>query len=130
MKRFLLVGLLFGLLCSGVGLALPSRTYAAYSPFKYACETSGQQTSACSTNGKDTLTGPGGIIRKVSFIVATIASIAAVIVMIIGALQFIVSNGDAAKVANARNAIIGAAIGLGIIVGAQAIIILVLSKVK
>lgn len=103
---------------------------AAYSPFGTACQAANNGSSACTTNGKNTLTGPHGYIRKASTIVATIAGIAAVIVMIVGGLQYIVANGDPQKLSNARNAIVGAAIGLIIVVAAEGIIIFVLNNLK
>jgi len=123
MKRILL--LVATLLC----LAAPA-TALAYNPLDKACQSGvgASDSSACSANGSDPISGPNGALRKVSLIIATIAGIAAVIIIIIGGLQYITSGGDPQKAAGARNAIIGAAVGLVIIAAAESIIIFVVSK--
>jgi hypothetical protein len=123
MKRLLL--LVTTLLC----LAVPA-TALAYNPLDNACHSGvgAGDSSACSANGKDPISGPHGALRKVSLIIATIAGVAAVIIIIIGGLQYITSGGDPQKAAGARNAIIGAAVGLVIIVAAESIIVFVVSK--
>lgn len=119
-----------------VCIALPATATAAlYNPLGGVCNTGSsdfkdaKQSSACNAN-TTTLTGKNSVFKKASTIVATIAGIAAVIVILVGGLQYTVSNGDSQKTANARSAIIGGAIGLGIIVAAQGIILLVLSRLQ
>ena len=134
MKRLLL------LVTTLLYLAVPA-TALAFNPLTNACtdskgkpitsvDANGKKVvpSDCSTNGSDPITGPNGALKKVSLIIATIAGIAAVIIIIVGGLQYITSGGDPQKAAGARSAIIGAAVGLVIIAAAEAIITFVISK--
>lgn len=114
-------------------LLMPVATAAAYTPLGGACATPGASSStACSgasTSTSDPINGPHGIIRKVSNIIATIAGIAAVIIIIVAGFEYITAAGDAQQAATARSAIIGAAIGLVIIVVAEGLVVFVLTKV-
>lgn len=123
MKR--LIVLIATLLC----LAVPaSAAAAAFSPLGDACTAQGNTASACSANGTNPISGPNGILKKVTLIIGTVAGIVAVIIIIIAGFQYVVSNGDSQKTANARSAIIGAGIGLLIIVSATGILTFVISK--
>ncbi|MEJ0072789.1 MAG: TrbC/VirB2 family protein [Candidatus Saccharibacteria bacterium] len=94
-------------------------------PLACACTAGANSSAACNTSDADPV---NGTLKKVSLIIATIAGIAAVIIIIIAGLQFITSGGDAQKVAGARNAILGSVIGIVIIVSAESIILFVVSK--
>jgi hypothetical protein len=124
MKRYLSVfaTLLF--------LLMPA-TALAYNPLGGAC-TSGSTTSnspACADNGTNNpIAGPNGVLKKASLIIATIAGVAAIIIIIIGGFQYITSNGDPQKASSARSSIIGAVVGLVIIASAEGIITCVISK--
>lgn len=76
----------------------------------------------------DPLTGANGLLQKITNIVAIIAGAAAVIIIIISGLRYITSGGDSNAVSNAKNALIGALIGLTVIVLARALISFVLRK--
>lgn len=122
MKRLLVV--ITALLC----LAVPA-TAAAYNPLTTACGTPGaSSSSACSKTNNDPIYGPHGALKRVSLIIAIIAGVAAVIIILISGLEFITSGGDPQKAASARTGIIGAAVGLIIIVAAESILTFVLSK--
>lgn len=126
MKRLLLI--VSTLLC----LCVPA-TALAYNPLSAPCSVSGtakQQSSACSAGTNDPVTGPNGILRKITTIVAVIAGIAAVIILIVGGMEYITSGGDAQKAAGARSTIIGALVGLVIIAAAEGILTFVLNTVK
>jgi len=100
---------------------------SAYNLFNNAC--AGAKSGAvCGTNGKDPVAGPNGVLMKASLVIATLAGIAAVIIMLVSGFNFITSGGDASKAASARQAIIGAAVGLIIIMCAEGIIIFVIKK--
>lgn len=113
-----------------LSLALPA-TAAAYNPFSSACGSGGgaSNSTACSVKGSDPISGPNGALKKISVVLAGIAGVAAVIIIIFGGMQYITSNGDASKAASARSTIVGAVIGLVIIVAAESIILFVVSKV-
>lgn len=123
MKRILIaLSLMFA-------LATPA-TALAYNPLSSACNSGGgaRNSTACSADGRDPISGPNGALRKVSFIIASIAGVIAVIIIIIAGFEYVTSNGDAQKTANARTAIIGAAIGLVIIAAAQTILLFVVKQ--
>lgn len=104
---------------------------AAYNPYGQLCQqTAASSSDVCHTNGRDPVTGNNGVLRKVSSIIALIAGIAAVIIIIVSAIQLVTSGGNAQQASTARLALIGALVGLIIIMVAQSIILLVLSRVK
>jgi hypothetical protein len=84
----------------------------------------------CQVTGANPLTGPNGTITKASKVIAFIAGIAAIIVMTVGGIMYILSGGDPSKVAAAKNTVIYAAIGLVVVVMAQTIIAFVLNRIK
>ena len=74
------------------------------------------------------LTGTDGLLYKISTIIATVAGIVAIIVIVVSGFRYITSGGDAQKTASAKSTLIGAIIGLIIIVLAQSIITFVVRK--
>lgn len=83
----------------------------------------GQQTTS------DPLTGPNGVVPKVTRVVAMFAGAVAVIIMITGGFMYVLSGGDSGKVSRAKDTIIYAAVGLAVIALGQAVVIFVLDKV-
>jgi heme/copper-type cytochrome/quinol oxidase subunit 2 len=67
----------------------------------------------------------GDVIGILSFIVGVVA----VVMVIVGALRYITSNGDSNQTASAKNTIIYALVGLVVAVLAQAIVQFVFNKV-
>jgi len=137
MKRLLAVFLLTFSLCVGVTVALPSVAAAETDVFSQACNDQGDAakkasagSAACSVSGANPVTGANGILAKVSRLIAYIAGISAIIIMIVGGIMYVTSQGDASQVAAARNTVIYATIGLVIVVVAQSIIVFILNKVK
>lgn len=101
-------------------------------PLACACETSGgagSSSTACGTDGSDPISGPGGVLEKVTLILATISGVAAVIIIIISGFSMVTSSGDSQRVANARNAIVGSIIGLVLIAAAAGLITFVINKI-
>ena len=88
-------------------------------------------SSVCKEKGNtgNPFVGPEGIITKVIQILVIILGIAAVIVIMVAGLSFVLSSGDPAKIATARNAIIYASVGLVVAVLAQTLVVFVLKKV-
>lgn len=128
MKRFFLtLAVIMGIVGPVFGGSL---ALAAYNPIDTACTTKGAEQSAVCANrdGKDPITGPNGALKKVSLVIASIAGIVAVIMIIVAGLQYVISGGDAQKVTRARSMIIGAVVGLVVIVSAESILLFVLSK--
>jgi hypothetical protein len=117
------------ILCSFFLINHP-RAYA-YDVFKGAdCKDVNQSTSTI-CNSKTTqnpIVGDNGLLIKISKIIAFVAGAAAVIVIIVGSLQYITAVGDPANAKNARNSILYALIGLIVIVLAESLIVFVVRK--
>lgn len=130
MKMFMAVFLATGLFCLAL-LAAPAR--AAYvGPFEKACSGAKDADDSPVCKNKDNtnnpITGSNGIILKVTNLVSLVAGIAAVFVIIFSGIQFILSNGDSAKVGLAKDTILYSVIGLVVIVLARTIIVLVVNR--
>lgn len=74
--------------------------------------------SGCSTGGSKV----NGLIRITINMLSVIAGVIAVIMVIVAGLQFVTSDGDAQKLANARRALIYAIIGMAVVALSQAIV--------
>lgn len=125
MKRILV--LMTALLC----LLMPATAFA-YDPLGNACGAGGGGGSSTACSGRtstDPIAGPNGVLMKVTLIIATIAGVAAVIVIIISGIRYITANGDSNTASSARQAILNALIGLIIIATAASIITFVVSKI-
>jgi len=113
----------------------PTSALAAGGVFNSVCSNgNGGANSTVCQDGSSTnnpLTGPNGngLLQKVSMIIALIAGVAAVIVILLSGMSYITSGGDPAKVQKARDTLVGALVGLVIIVLAESIIGFVLGKV-
>ncbi len=140
MIRKLILAIVLLMLC----VLATSRPAAAYDIFQGAQCSSGDnsQSVACktqaeqSTNGNpDPLTGPNGLLARITNIVAFVAGAAAIIVIIVSALRFITSGSDISTgsrtdtdVEDARRSLIGAVIGLIVIVLARTLIVFIINK--
>jgi len=117
------------LLCMAV---FAPKANAVVDPLATPCDNVSTSTSSvCKEKGNtgNPLVGPEGIITKVIQILVIILGIAAVIVIMVAGLSFVLSGGDPAKIATARNAIIYASVGLVVAVLAQTLVVFVLKKV-
>ena len=134
MKK-LLVGLWVFISLLSVGSYLSSPAYAAWDPFnnnnpQSACRQKGTQNSAvCTANGNDPISGSGGVLVKVTRLVATISGVIAILIMITGGIMYMLSNGEAQKITTAKNTLIYAAVGLVIIAISQTLIVFVINRV-
>ena len=90
-------------------------------------ETCKTQASVTSTNSP--ISGTDGFLYKASRLVAAVAAIAAVIIIIVSGFRYVTSGGDSQKAASAKSGLIGALIGLIIIVAAQTIITFVVKRI-
>jgi hypothetical protein len=111
-------------------LPLASASASGFNVLKQACS-GGQATSSAACSGQtttDPLTGPNGLIGKVTKLIALFAGIVAVIVMIIGGFMYVLSGGDSGKVSLAKDTLVYAAVGLVVIVLGQAIIVFVINR--
>lgn len=116
--------------------AMPLQPAAsAYNPLDEACKNiegaNNPEDSAACRDSKSTnnpVTGKDGVILRVTTIIASIAGIVAVIMIIIAGAKMITSGGDANAVKESRGKLLHAVIGLVIIVLAQSIVALVITK--
>lgn len=129
--RFSAIGLLLVLFVTfSTPLALSPVAMAQGDIFKDACDSASDSTTCKSAASKnDPLTGTNGTLDKVSSIIAVIAGIVAVVVIILSGFRYVTSGGDTQKIASAKNTLIGAIVGLVIIVVARGIIVLVLKSI-
>lgn len=74
------------------------------------------------------LFGKNGIITKIVSVLSVVVGIAAVIVIIIAGIQYMLSTGDATKVNNAKNAILYAIVGVVVAALAQVIVVFVIKR--
>ena len=111
-------------LMGGMALAATNPAYSGVD-----CGGAAAKSPVCSAPKTDPLTGSNGVIVKAANIIALVAGVAAVIILIIAGINFILSSGDAAKTGRARETIIYAAVGIAVIVLSRAIITFVVSKV-
>jgi hypothetical protein len=131
------MGLIQRLLCATatlaiiLGFAVPMSAAAATGVFNDACSTPAAKASAvcAGTTTVNPISGTNGILMKAATIVSIIAGAAAVIFIIISGMRYILSAGDAAKAAQARNSILYALAGLVVIILARSIIGLVISRI-
>lgn len=112
-----------------VGFAIPAT--AASFDLVPACQDHADAAVCSDANAKkNTIYGPDGIITKIANIIAIIVGIAAVIVIMVAGIQYMLSTGDPTKVNNAKNAIIYAVVGLVVAVFARTIVVFFVSKLK
>lgn len=124
---------LFACLIMTVGVVSP---VFAVDVVKPACDnvSNGGTPGVCkdNTEGQNAtntlLFGPDGLGTKIVNVLSLIVAIAAIIVIMISAVRFIVSSGDPSNVAAARTAIIGAVVGLVVVALAQVTVQFVLSR--
>lgn len=128
MRRFL----------SALGLSLLFFTAVAVVPaaaaddlYKEVCRGKGSQSAVCKDNDgtKDPITGDDGLIMKITRIVSIIAGIAAVIIVIVSGLRYVMAGGDANQASSAKTTLIYALVGLLVIALAQAIIAVVIGAI-
>lgn len=104
--------------------ALLVPTVGAVDVFKNAC--SGAPSNAvCSARADDLAGLIGNVIRTLFLLVGIIA----VIMIIVGGIRYITSNGDSSQVSSAKNTVLYAVIGLVIAISAFAIVNFVLDRI-
>lgn len=74
------------------------------------------------------IVGPKGVMTRVLQIFAAVLGIAAVIVIIIAGMRFVLSGGDGSSVAGARRAVMYALVGVAVAASAQGIVSLILTR--
>lgn len=114
----------------GAPVLLTVSVYAAGpNLFTNACNGNTQSAVCGKQVTTDPLTGPNGLIGKVTKVVALFAGVVAVVIMMIGGFMYVLSNGDSGKVSTAKDTILYAAVGLVVIALGQTIIVFVIDRV-
>ena len=131
MIKKLLLGV--GALGLALGIALvPSPSAGAFELFNVCKDRpEAADSTTCvtkSSSSADPISGDDGILNKIADLVAFVAGAIAVVIILVGSIRMVTSNGDANSVATSRRIIIGALVGLLIIVFARLIIYFVLTK--
>jgi Type IV secretion system pilin len=104
----------------------------AFDPFGgHICDAAQSQSAVCqSKTTQDPITGSDGALAHITNIVAILAGMAGVIVVIVGALRYITSGGNPENVEKAKNTVIGALIGIAVVVLARFLIDFVLGNIN
>ena len=119
MKRIgLIIGIFFGITAVGVAVSPVASAVDIYQ----ACKP-GDTSVVCQAKNE---TGAEDLVKNIINILLTVASVVAVIMIIVGGIRYATSNGDSTQVTAAKNTIMYAVIGLVIAIFAYAIVNFVL----
>jgi hypothetical protein len=112
------------------GTALPALAFDVFPNSGVDCSQGGTKVSAVCQDQTtdDPISGSNGLLTKITNIVAYIAGAAAVIVIIVSGIRYITAGGNAEAASSARNGLIGALIGLTIIILARTLITYVVKR--
>ncbi len=103
---------------------LPASAFAATDPNVCQGIQDASGTTSCSSDGSSIT----GLVRTVITILSLVVGFAAVIMIIVGGLKYVTSNGDTSNTASAKNTIIYAVVGLVIAALAQFLVQFVINK--
>jgi cytochrome bd-type quinol oxidase subunit 2 len=114
-----------------LAVAVPTVTYAQIKDG--LC--SGAEIDVNKVGGTCTLTDDGsatvnGGIKTAINIISLLVGVASVIMVLVGGLKYVTSNGDAGSISSAKNTILYALVGLTVAVLAQVIVRYVLNRVN
>jgi uncharacterized membrane protein len=85
-------------------------------------------TADCKTENANAGTRVNDIVTAVINILSLVVGVVAVIMIIVGGLRYITSNGDSGQVGNAKNTILYAVVGLIVVALAQVIVRFVVNR--
>lgn len=133
-KLLIVMTMLLSLSVTGIWASSPKAL--AFNPFgKLKSDVCSSNTEAsanspvCTVDGStNPVSGKNGVLIKATNLIALVGGIAAVIIIIIGGLQYVLSTGDATRTNSAKNTILYALIGLVVILVARTIITFILNK--
>ncbi|GAC1481319.1 MAG: hypothetical protein NVS1B7_1790 [Candidatus Saccharimonadales bacterium] len=126
-KKLLVVGVLFALATASIVIT-SEKTQALFEGAKQAA-CSGIALQENSTPCNDTGNKINGVIKLVVNLLSLFVGVAAVIMLIVGGLKYVTSQGESSNTAGAKNTILYAIIGLVIVALAQLIVRFTLNKV-
>ena len=129
MKRFLLTVLFI------LGVSLPFGSAFASTNIIPTCSSSPAiaNTSVCQDVQQQSSSSGNliiGIIKDVIDVLSVLVGSAAVIIIIVSGIRFVLSGGDSNAVASAKSGLIAAVIGIVVVALAQTIVIFVLNNIK
>ena len=112
-------------------LSLPLQASAS-DPFNGVPCGSAGSSAVCKDKGSsgNPISGSGGLLVKITRIIAYIGGVAAIIMLIIGGIRYILSGGDPGKISSAKDTIVSALIGIAVIVLGTVLIVYVVQKVS
>ena len=130
LKAFIASLMLTGLVCAG---AL-SPVSAQYDLFSDTCKNNPEATvckesSSNQTQNDNRIYGPNGIVATVVNLLSIVIGFAAIVVIIVSGIQYMLSTGDPTKVNNAKNAILYALVGLAVAVVARSVVVFIINKI-
>jgi hypothetical protein len=113
-------------------LLLPMAKVSAqdqFDPYEEAC-LQAPESEVCQIrqNPENPLSGEEGILVKVLNVFSFVIGVTSVLMVILGGLKYITSNGDSTAITNAKNTILYALIGLVVFLFSQVIIRFVISN--
>ncbi len=100
----------------------------AYDPYQSVCEGEGNSSEVCQVTPENPVSGSNGVLTSVLRILSFAVGAAAVVMLILGGLKYVVSGGDPTAVKSAKDTIMYAIIGIGVFLASQAIVVFVISK--
>ena len=113
-----------------VMMLVPLQAVGALDPFADVCDPKkvNTQTTLCKDRNGQQLFGAGSIWNNIINLLLVVVGIISVIMIIVGAIRYVVSNGDPSGLTGAKNTIIYAVVGLVLAVMAGAIVNFVLAR--
>jgi cytochrome bd-type quinol oxidase subunit 2 len=129
LKYFLLTGIILSM--SSLSFVGPQLHAQTLDPKGQACEALGVAGSGASGGNCTSAPGPdvNSTLKLGINVFSLIVGVAAVIMIIVGGLKYIISQGDSNNINSAKNTILYAIIGLVVVALSQVIVRFVLNKV-
>lgn len=107
---------------------MPLTPVAAVNVFQ-DCTGDAAGNSICKAANSDKLFGSGSLWNRILNVFTTVIGAVAVLMIVIGALRYVTSNGEPAQLTSAKNTILYAAVGLVLAAMANAIVNFVLTNI-
>jgi len=125
MKQMKSILFTFALLIGLVGFV--AQPVGAINVFKDSCKGSNSSDAVCTEAGKGA-TGASDLIQRLITTLLYVVGVISIIVMIVGGIKYVTSDGDSSKVNSAKNTILYAVIGLVVAMLAFAIVNFVVAQ--
>jgi len=118
MKRFKVLLATFMVVMMGTFVLAPVASVSAIDPLKDVCDGT-SDSEICDSRGTDDATG---LITTIINVLLFVVGLLSVIMIIVSGISYVVSSGDAGKVAKAKNTLTYAVVGLIVAFLAYAIV--------